>query len=79
MIYKNKELLMQVCNILRTEFHYYDDILYVKSMYNYLLNCGDEDWQSYYKCNIPKHIDRTIRKEYKKLIHSLNEFNRFKV
>lgn len=79
MIYKNKELLMQVCNILQSEFYYYDDKLCVKRMYNYLLNCGNEDWQSYYKDNVRQHIDRTIRKEYKKLIHSLNEFNRFKV
>lgn len=79
MIYKNKELLMQVCNILKTEFYNYEDILCMEHMYNYLLNCGNEDWQSYYKQNVRQHVDRTIRKEYKKLIHSLNAFNRFKV
>lgn len=79
MIYKNKELLMQVCNILQIEFYDYYDILCMKRMYNYLLNCGNEDWQSYYKQNVRQHVDKTIRKEYKKLIHSLNAFNRFKV
>lgn len=79
MIYKNKELLMQACNILQIEFYDYYDILCMKRMYNYLLNCGNEDWQSYYKQNVRQHVDKTIRKEYKKLIHSLNAFNRFKV
>ena len=48
-------------------------------MYKYLLNCGNEDWQTYYKNNIPDFVDRAIRMAYKQLIHSLNGFNRFKV
>lgn len=79
MIYKNKELLMQACNILREQFYYYDEIVYAKSMYKYLLNCGNEDWYAYYKHKTPEYIDRAIRKEYKQLIRSLNKFNRFKV
>lgn len=76
MIYKNKELLMQACNILTNERYYYH---YTKLMYKYLLNCGNEDWQTYYKNNIPEFVDKAIRMAYKQLIHSLNEFNRFKV
>lgn len=76
MIYKNKELLMQACNILTNERYYYH---YTKLMYKYLLNCGNKDWQTYYKNNIPEFVDRAIRMAYKQLIHSLNEFNRFKV
>lgn len=76
MIYKNKELLMQACNILTNERYYYH---YTKLMYKYLLNCGNKDWQTYYKNNIPDFVDRAIRMAYKQLIHSLNEFNRFKV
>lgn len=76
MIYKNKELLMQACNILTNERYYYH---YTKLMYKYLLNCGNNDWQTYYKNNIPEFVDRAIRMAYKQLIHSLNEFNRFKV
>lgn len=79
MIYKNKELLMQACNIIGRQFRYHSEKLYTKSMYTYLLNCGDEDWYTYYKNNTPEYIDRMIRREYKQLIHSLNEFNRFKV
>lgn len=79
MIYKNKELLMQACNILREQFCYYDEVLYTKRMYNYLLNCGNEDWQSYYNHNTPEHVDKAIRREYKQLIRSLNKFNKFKV
>lgn len=76
MIYKNKELLMQACNILTNERYYYN---YTKLMYKYLLNCGNKDWQTYYKNNIPEFVDKAIRMAYKQLIHSLNEFNRFKV
>lgn len=76
MIYKNKELLMQACNILTNERYYYN---YTKPMYKYLLNCGNKDWQTYYKNNIPEFVDKAIRMAYKQLIHSLNEFNRFKV
>lgn len=76
MIYKNKELLMQACNILTNECYYYN---YTKPMYKYLLNCGNKDWQTYYKNNIPEFVDKAIRMAYKQLIHSLNEFNRFKV
>lgn len=76
MIYKNKELLMQACNILTNERYYYN---YTKLMYKYLLNCGNDDWQTYYKNNIPDFVDKAIRMAYKQLIHSLNEFNRFKV
>lgn len=76
MIYKNKELLMQACNILTNERYYYH---YTKLMYKYLLNCGNKDWQTYYKNNIPEFVDKAIRMAYKQLIHSLNEFNRFKV
>lgn len=76
MIYKNKELLMQACNILTNERYYYN---YTKLMYKYLLNCGNKDWQTYYKNNIPDFVDKAIRMAYKQLIHSLNEFNRFKV
>lgn len=76
MIYKNKELLMQACNILTNERYYYH---YTKLMYKYLLNCGNKDWQTYYKNNIPDFVDKAIRMAYKQLIHSLNEFNRFKV
>ena len=76
MIYKNKELLMQARNILSRERYYYN---YTKSMYKYLLNCGNEDWQTYYKNNTPEYVDRVIRREYKQLIRSLNGFNRFKV
>lgn len=76
MIYKNKELLMQACNILTNERYYYNS---TKLMYKYLLNCGNEDWQTYYKNNIPDFVDKAIRMAYKQLIHSLNEFNRFKV
>lgn len=79
MIYKNKELLMQACNI-RGKLSCYDsEKLYAKFMYKYLLNCGNEDWQTYYKNFTPKYIDRMIRREYKQLIHSLNAFDRFKV
>ena len=74
MIYKNKELLMQACNIMGKQFCYYSEKLYAKSMYKYLLNCGDADWYTYYKNNTPEYIDRMIRREYKQLIHSLNEF-----
>lgn len=76
MIYKNKELLMQACNILSNERYYYN---YTKLMYKYLLNCGNEDWQTYYKNNIPDFVDRAIRMEYKQLIRSLNGFDRLKV
>lgn len=76
MIYKNKELLMQACNILANERYYYN---YTKLMYKYLLNCGNEDWQTYYKNNIPDFVDRAIRMEYKQLIRSLNGFDRLKV
>lgn len=76
MIYKHKELLMQVCNILISEHHY--DI-YARSIYKYLLNCGNDNWQTYYKNFTPDYVDRVIRREYKYLIRSLNEFNRFKV
>ena len=76
MIYKNKELLMQACNILMREHYYYN---YTRLMYKYLLNCGNEDWQTYYKNNTPEFVDRAIRMEYKQLIRSLNGFNRFKV
>lgn len=76
MIYKNKELLMQACNILTNERYYYH---YTKLMYKYLLSCGNKDWQTYYKNNIPEFVDKAIRMAYKQLIHSLNEFNRFKV
>ena len=76
MIYKNKELLMQACNILTKERYYHN---YTKFMYKYLLNCGNDDWHTYYKNHIPKFVDRAIRMEYKKLIHSLNAFDRFKV
>lgn len=76
MIYKNKELLMQACNILARERYYYN---YTKFMYKYLLNCGNEDWQTYYKNNIPEFVDKAIRMAYKQLIRSLNRFNRFKV
>lgn len=79
MIYKNKELLMQACNILRKQFYYYDEKLFAKRMYAYLLNCGNVNWYAFYKCNTPDNIDRAIRKEYKQLIRSLNKFNRFKV
>ena len=77
MIYKNKELLMQACNIIGKHSYYYSE--YARYMYKYLLNCGDEDWYTYYKNNTPEYIDRMIRKEYKQLIHSLNAFDRFKV
>lgn len=76
MIYKNKELLMQACNILMREHYYYN---YTRLIYKYLLNCGNEDWQTYYKNNIPEFVDKAIRMEYKQLIRSLNGFNRFKV
>lgn len=79
MIYKNKELLMQACNIMGKQFCWYSAKLYAKSMYKYLLNCGDEDWYTYYKNNTPEYIDRMIRREYKQLIQSLNAFDRFKV
>ena len=79
MIYKNKELLMQTCNILRKSFYYYDDILFARRMYDYLVNCGTEDWQTYYKNNVDERRDKYVRKEYKQLIRSLNNFNRFKV
>lgn len=79
MIYKNKALLMQACNIIGKHSHYSSESLYAKDMYKYLLNCGNEDWQTYYKNLTPEYIDRRIRIEYRKLIHSLNEFNRFKV
>lgn len=79
MIYKNKELLMQACNIIGKHSHYFGENLYAKSMYKYLLNCGDEDWYTYYKNNTPEYIDRMIRREYKQLIQSLNAFDRFKV
>lgn len=79
MIYKNKELLMQTCNILKRSFYYYDDILFAKRMYAYLVNCGNEDWQTYYKNNVDERRDKYVRKEYKQLIRSLNKFNRFKV
>ena len=51
MIYKNKELLMQASNIMGKQFCYYSEKLYAKSMYKYLLNCGNEDWYTYYKNN----------------------------
>lgn len=79
MIYKNKELLMQACNMTGKQHYDFDEALYAKSMYKYLLNCGNEDWQTYYKNNTPEYVDRVIRREYKQLIHSLNGFNRFKV
>lgn len=79
MIYKNKELLMQACNMTGKQHYYLDEVLYATSMYKYLLNCGNEDWQTYYKNNTPEYVDRVIRREYKQLIHSLNAFNRFKV
>lgn len=77
MIYKNKELLMQACNIIGKHSYYYSED--AKSMYKYLLNCGNEDWQTYYKNFIPDYVDIMIRKEYKQLIRSLNAFDRFKV
>lgn len=79
MIYKNKELLMQACNILKKKSCYRSEIIYAKSMYKYLLNCGNANWQEFYKHNTPKYIDNIVRKEYKQLIRLLNEFNRFKV
>ena len=70
---------MQACNIAGNRFWNYWEGRYAKSMYKYLLNCGNEDWQTYYKNNTQEYIDGVIRREYKKLIHSLNEFNRYKV
>ena len=68
MIYKNKELLMQACNILMREHYYYN---YTRLMYKYLLNCGNEDWQMLPFCLDAQSgivSDCENAKEYRKLI-----------
>lgn len=80
MIYKNKELLMTACNLIFHNPMRYDSKHHAKKMYNYLLNCDkNDDWCTYYHNHTLPHLDIEVKKVYRSLIHSLNNFNRFKV
>lgn len=81
MIFKNKELFMQVCNIVWHDRDYwYDTRMHAKNMYYHLLNCDkNENWYAYYHNRTYSQLDREFKRIYKNLIRSLNEFNRFKV
>lgn len=81
MIYKNKEIFMQVCNIVWHDRNYFYDVrMRAKKFYYYLLNCDkNEDWYRYYRIHTYAAIDREFTKIYKNLIHSLNEFHKWKV
>ena len=82
MIFKNKELLIQVLNIVWHDRDcWYDVRMYAKNMYHHLVNCDkNEDWYVYYRTHTSsEYVHRHIVREYHYLIHSLNEFNRFKV
>lgn len=80
MIFKNKELLMTACNIILRSTVWSDAKHHAKSMYNYLLNCDkNDDWYTYYHNHTLPHLDVEIENVYRSLIHSLNNFNRFKV